>query len=307
MKPDLKQQEEKKLREIALEAKDLRHQIQNPPSVRLPEPIQRGWVRHYVLTKEAQLRPDAQVLGQILEVIGTKEYYWRRNFIKSRRQRPLIEIKQVLKPIHSYMWRHHPDKYPETWQPYFHLEFLQWWHGSYRYQQWVYVFTEAHLFELKVERHWLTHLKIIDPLLIERHAELEAWMEHHQGWRKYDRLKGRRHWWHNRDLNRKFEVQSKSDLRDFLSDPEEAEMKSPSWCLHFRFFLYPHVAQLEGGAPLRTETVRVQILSWGPFTPSSPTSRGAPLKKERLRVRIPPRGHFRSSSPIEEATDLRPV
>ena len=264
LKPDLKQQEEKRLREIALEVKDLRHQIQNPPSVRLPEPIQRGWVRHYVLTKEAQLRPDTQVLAQILEVIGTKEYYWRRNFIKSRRQRPLIEIKQSLKNILIDTWRLYPEKYPDEWRSYFHLEYLQWGHGYYHGHQWFYVFTDTHLLELKIERHWLTHLKIIDPLLIKRHAELEAWMEHHQGWRKYDRLKGRRHWWHNRDLCRKLEAQAKSDLRNFLSNPEEAEMKSSIRWLHFSFFLFPHVAQCRG-TPLRTERLQVRVLPWGPL------------------------------------------
>src|SRR5208282_5592626 len=35
-------------------------------------------------------------------------------------------------------------------------------------------------------------------------------------------------------------------------------------CNSCREHPFPHVAQLEGGAPLRTETVRVQILPWGP-------------------------------------------
>jgi hypothetical protein len=266
LKPDTKQREEKKIREIVLELKSLRHQIQNPPSIRLKEPIQRGWVRHFVLTKEAQLRPDAQILEQLIEVIGTKEYHWRRNFIKGRRRRPLVEIKQSLRTVHINAWRFYPDKYPEEWKPYFHLEYQHFWHGSHHYEQWVYVFTEAHLFELKVERHWLTHLKIIDPQLIEREAELESWMEDHKGWPRYHRLKGKRHWWHNQDRYRKVEAQAASDLRNFLSSPEEAEMRSSIWRLHFSLFLFPHVAQLEGGAPLRTETVRVQILPWGPFT-----------------------------------------
>ena len=75
-------------------------------------------------------------------------------------------------------------------------------------------------------------------------------------------------------------------------------------CREHHFF--PHVAQLEGGAPLRTETVRVQILPWGPFSPSSPTSRGALFKKERLRVRIPPWGPlFAPVAQLAEAANLR--
>ena len=116
-------------------------------------------------------------------------------------------------------------------------------------------------------------------------------MYRHNGWHRYSRLKGRRVSWYYRDRSRieyQLEKQEEANLRQFLITLEEAEMKSSIRCLHFSFFLYPHVAQLEGGAPLRTETVRVQILSWGPFPSCSPTSRGAPLKKERLRVRIPP-------------------
>jgi len=220
LKPHPKEQEEKKIRAIAVEWENLRHQIQNPPSIRLKEPIQRGWIRHHVLTKEAQLRPDAPVLQQILEIVGTKEYHWRRNFIPGRRRRPLVEIKQSLRTIHPRMWRFYPDQYPEEWKPYFRLEYQHYWQGSHHYEQWVYAFNEAHLFELIVERHWLTHLSIIDPLLIERQAELEAWMTLHNGWNRHSRLKG--HWarcrprssWSHRH---EFDKQEKKDLRHFMS------------------------------------------------------------------------------------------
>ena len=82
-------------------------------------------------------------------------------------------------------------------------------------------------------------------------------------------------------------------------------------CNSCREHHFPHVAQLEGGAPLRTETVRVQILPWGPFTtvrstPCSPTSRGAPLKKEKLRVQILPGGPlFAPVAQLAEAANLR--
>ena len=77
-------------------------------------------------------------------------------------------------------------------------------------------------------------------------------------------------------------------------------------CKSCREHHFPHVAQLEGGAPLRTETVRVQILPWGPFSPCSPTSRGAPLKTERLRVQIPPWGPlFAPVAQLAEAANLR--
>jgi hypothetical protein len=51
---------------------------------------------------------------------------------------------------------------------------------------------------------------------------------------------------------------------------------------------FPHVAQLEGGAPLRTETVRVQILAWGPLPAPVAQRRGNRLKIGLVPVRIRP-------------------
>jgi hypothetical protein len=243
LKPNPKELEEKKIRSVARELKKIGREVQNPPSVRLKEPIQRGWLRKYVLTKEAQSRPDAQVLEDILKVIGTTQYHWRRVFVRGRRAgRHMIEMKQPLKEILIDTWKRYPTDYPDTWKRYFHLEYKQGgyvWYGRQSGHQWHYVFTDPHLFELKVERHWLTHVKIIDPLLIEHQAELEAWMEGRRGWNRYGRLKGRSNWWKKSPLQRKLEARAQKELRRFITNPEEAEMKSSIRCLHFSFFLYP--------------------------------------------------------------------
>lgn len=290
LKPDPIEQEEKKIRALTRELRKLDREIQNPPSVRLEEPIQRGWVRRHVLTKEAELHPDRETLAAILHDIGREEHSRHPLFLKKkhRRSRKLVDVKLPLHEILVDHWstKRHPR--PEEWKPHFHLEYK--WH-SWRGFQWFYVFTETHLFELRVEPHWLTHLKLIDPGLIRHKAELEAWMKHHNGGPRYRRLKGK--WAHWRPLNswnhqHELEKQEKNQLRRFLTSSEEAEVKSSSRCFHFSFFLFPHVAQCRG-TPLRTETVRVQILSWGPLSCSrSPTSRGSRLKIGSVSVRIRP-------------------
>jgi hypothetical protein len=266
LKPNPKEQEEKKIRAIVRETTRLQNAILSPASIPLKEPIQRGWGRRYVLAKEAELRPDRETLLDILRDIGREIHSRHPGFLEKKhwRSRKLVEIKQPLREILVDCWstKRHPR--PDAWKRYFHLEYKHYYYNCGF--QWFYVFTDKKLFELKVEPHWLTHVKVIDAQLIEREAELDAWMDHHNGWRRHRRLKGK--WaychpvssWHRRH---ELERQEKADLRRVLTTCEEAEMKSSVVWLHFSFFPFPHVAQRRG-TPLRTEPVRVQILPWGP-------------------------------------------
>ena len=206
------------IRALTRELRQLDRQIQNPPSVRLEEPIQRGWVRKYVLTQEAENRPDLNILEADPRNIGSEMHNKNPLFLKKKhwRSRKLVHVEQPLREILVDYWstKRHPR--PDEWKPYFHLEYK--WH-SWRGFQWFYVFTEAHLFELRVQPHWLTHLKLIDPVIIRHKAELEAWMKHHNGvFPGYRRLKGK--WAHWRPLNswnyhHELEKQEKNQLRRF--------------------------------------------------------------------------------------------
>ena len=265
MKPNQKEQEEKKIRAIVRETDRLHNAILSPVSIPLKEPIQRGWVRRYVLAKEAEARPDREMLAAILNNIGSTVHSRHPLFLKkrTRRSRKLVDIKQPLYEILVDQWSTKRYPRPEEWKRYFHLEYKPYYRGL----QWFYVFTETHLFQLKVEPHWLTHVKVIDAQLIERKAELDTWMNYHNGWPRHRRLKGKwaryhpvNSWRHRHEL----EKQEKADLRRVLTTWEEAEMKSSIVWLHFSFFIFPHVAQRRG-TPLRTEPVRVQILPWGPL------------------------------------------
>jgi len=65
LKPDPKTQQEKTLRAIVREFEQLQSILGDPPSVPLETPIQRGWVRRHVSTREAQMRPDYAILAAI--------------------------------------------------------------------------------------------------------------------------------------------------------------------------------------------------------------------------------------------------
>jgi hypothetical protein len=278
LKPDPIEQEEKQIRAIRRELRKLQRRINNPPSVRLEQPIQRGWVRRYVLTEKARYRPDHETLKAILGDIGTEKQCSRPDFLKRRgRSRKLFEIDQPLKEIGTWEWSSRSHPRPEEWKKYFYRQ------SRYLYRQlvWLWIFSDPQLFELKVEPFWLTHLKLIEPLVIEREAELTAWMMHRNGFARYENLKGKLVQWRPVDSWRhrhELEKQEQTELRHFLVQHEEAETKSRAWWFRFSLFLFPHVAQRRG-TPLRTERLQVQVLPWGPsFAPVAQPAEAADLR-----------------------------
>ena len=170
---------EKHLRALHRELKRLETRRRHPPVHELIPPIQRGWKRHFVLTRAALQRPDAATLVAILDHLNTVQYFRRPDFHPARRkpnrQRNLIFIEQELMAISWHEWERAPV--PPAWQKYFRREFLPterllpcWYgrkkteqryprfvHKDHRRYDWGYVFRFTSWFELKVEKDWLTH------------------------------------------------------------------------------------------------------------------------------------------------------
>ena len=211
---------EKHLRALHRELKRLRARQRHPPIHELNPPIQRGWKRHFVLTSSALLRPDAALLASILGHLNTVRYFWRPDFCRTRSQRRLrrglVFIEQELMAISWCEWKEAPV--PPAWQKYFRLEFLPnesllpYWRGRKKTEQqspwfaqtgrhygWGYAFRFTSWFELKVEKHWLTHYTEIEPGVAGRIAEIERWMSFHRGQERFARLTGHSRWWQRHD------------------------------------------------------------------------------------------------------------
>ena len=196
-------------RELALLEKRRRHR----PVHELTPPIQRGWKRSYVMTPAARLRPDAVLLAAILDCLNTVQYFWRSNFQSTRRQRSRrrgsASVEQEMMAIHWSAWERGPI--PPGWRKYFRREFLplkylcEWPHQGQRRSPWFnrrdnqhnwgYAFRHPWWFELKVEKHWLTHYAEVEPEVARRIAEIERWMDFHSGHARFHRLKGRSDPW----------------------------------------------------------------------------------------------------------------
>ena len=182
---DEHEKREKKLRAVVREMDRLNLTLRRRVSIKLDRPFQRGWKRFRVLTAEAENRDDREVLRAILRELDEVAYCRHIDFKhRPKRSKKLIEIKQGLRVIAIYEWQR--KQHPDSWKKYFrYVRNSRWPWASY------YEFLHPRLFELHIEKHWMTHYWDIDPLVIERHAELENHMQQRQLWPVYARLEGR--------------------------------------------------------------------------------------------------------------------
>ncbi len=154
-------------------------------------PYQKGWERFYRLTERASDREDRATLEEILKVIGSTTFHHSRVFRRrERRSRKVCEIEQPLKAISVNAWGW--KRYPDSWLRYFSYELRL---ESNNHHQPYRVFAQPSLFELKIGRHWISHIREIDPDIESRIAEQERWLELQGGWHHYHHLRGRRNSW----------------------------------------------------------------------------------------------------------------
>jgi hypothetical protein len=240
--------------------------------IKLDLPIQRGWRRFHRPTKDTLLREDHATLEAILGVIGTVVLHPNRQFSRRRGRRgKWVEIEQPLRPIPTYEWTR--ENYPQKWRPYFRYELIL---EENLHWQPYWVFTQPAFFELKVERNWLWHFREIDPGVETRLSELDRWLQARQGWKRYDWLKGRgqRCRWKETDtprqqsLKRLHRREIAQACENFPEVEPAASMQRRPLSLRRHSILpshFPDVAQLAGGASLRTRTVLVRLQPSGPL------------------------------------------
>jgi hypothetical protein len=255
-------------RQVLAIARELKHFRYMPyPTKPLDPPVQRGWRRSYVLSDRAMNRPDQSVLEAILKVIGSSVVHHNRNFHRRRgKSKKLFEIEQPLRPIPIHEWKR--ENYPTAWQRYFQYRILLTTH-----QRWqpYWVFMHPLLYRLKIERNWITEVRVIDPDTESRIQELEEWMEFHHGWHRYGRLKGRRQgyrWYNIREKRRLLDNEHHREIANAYKTFPEVDPAASAWriptSLRPIFPIFPGVAQCRG-SELRTRPVQVRVLPPGPW------------------------------------------
>lgn len=136
----------------------------------------------FVLSDLARQRKDRDILQAILTHINHVRHSCRPDFLRRKgRSKRLVEVEQPLRDIPLWEWLR--KGLPEEWCHYFRPENRKF--GP------VLVFIHPWLFELKIEKHWITHCRQIQPEVMERVAEIEGYFEARKMWPVYWRLKGK--------------------------------------------------------------------------------------------------------------------
>lgn len=220
-------QDKKEKQLLALERERRKLWRRKREMVPLDTPIQRGWMRCYCLTEDAEKRSDADLLRAILRRINVVRYHWRRSFAVSRRTRRHKRqyLKQALMTIPSWEWR--SSKVPQEWKTYFSREWVM------ENRQWVEVFRfrMVKLFELRVLPRMIHELPVCDPELESRLDEIEAEMRDPKKEGRLAKLKGERWTWPCDERQNRLERLAKKRIRAAVLGDLEAEKrvaKTPS-------------------------------------------------------------------------------
>lgn len=201
MKPNDKITERKEMRSRFTELKRMRFGAPRQME-KLEVPFQRGWVREYVLTEDAQKRPDAHILAEILGAINHKQYHWRKDFkmSKSEKRRKRMDSyyypEQNLGSICDIMWERKMKTYPH-WRKYFNRRAVM--DGSTGKVSYRWFFNYPRLFTITVNPNIIRELPVLIPEEESRWKRFWNWiykngktgllnksMGWHRHWDSYD-------------------------------------------------------------------------------------------------------------------------
>lgn len=189
---------DKKLIRMQKRSNELYKQKRELPLIRLEKPVQKGWRKGFVLREDVARRRDAKDLERILSRINCFVYCDDIDF-KSKKfhNKQKEDIPHVLQHIPLNSW----DKlqWPEHFKKWFSLEtrthFTRY-GGAYETRG--YYFKLPWMFVPKVEPHFATHRREVNPFIERELAEIDAFFQHNNGWQRLAKI---RHGYNYRDWN----------------------------------------------------------------------------------------------------------
>lgn len=193
MKPNKKEEANKKLLAVVAEYCELNKVTRNAPWVKLDKPIQTGWTKHHRLREDCSVRSDAAIFKTILKEIDVPIFCRKQDFM----DRKGIIMNAGLRVIRENTW----DKlgWPESYKKYFLFgTYLVEWHYettgvptfySQKKQIVGYKIKQEFYFEQAIKPYFVTHRQPILPEVESRQKELSSYIENHGGWTKYEHIK----------------------------------------------------------------------------------------------------------------------
>lgn len=185
----VKEDFEKKLRQIFNQRKQLFNAVRDLPLVPLDEPYQKGWFRFFVLRPDVLVGPNAGFFINLLEKINTYQFSNEKSFTKRKRKlgkKISVPSDQFFKPISISDWNCKKLGLTENEKSYFTLTKKR----SDTFGRYIiyYRFDEPWRFVLRVKPYIVTHKKAVDADLESELRVLENYITNYNLNNKINRL-----------------------------------------------------------------------------------------------------------------------
>ncbi len=153
---------------IRIEQRNLGFEELNPP-------IQRGWKRTFVLHDSVKYSNQDDFFQNLLDKINTECISNRKDFTKKKKRRGKkirVETQQFLQVLSEYRFK----KLIQTEKEKSYFEQFLVYSKSKTFLHKEYHFREPWRFKLRIVPNWIRFAKIIDPLLLQEDAEIDAYL-----------------------------------------------------------------------------------------------------------------------------------
>jgi hypothetical protein len=210
---------------------EIREAQRNLGYEKLDKPYQKGWDAYWVLRKDISRRDDAEYIQSIIDYYGTTIYSrdgefrtWSRKEKKYVDHTPSIKTLSEkeynnLKPWAKKWFEHDPSKDTYYW----------WFTEPRRYYKCT---IPKYFLKMKKVKHWVTHYKVMDEVLEQEYAELDALEE---------RLVDYRSWWtfgksakpYKKYRSKEFRLKEKRAIKKAMrtEDWDDMDLPKPRKCI----------------------------------------------------------------------------
>lgn len=195
------------------------------PLIELPQPIQKGFKKEFVLRSDIARRRDANDFKRILGAINNTVYCKNEDFkVKKWHSNQMEDVPHNLKHIPEKKW----DKlgWPEHFKKWFVFQERPF-KGKYStFMVKGYWFAYPWMFVTEVSPNMYTHVRQIDINIKKEQDEINKFFEHNNGWDRLNHLQGYRHYWDKKDHELSIKAHEEY-LREEMAEYEDNYLDKP--------------------------------------------------------------------------------
>ncbi|MBP6430371.1 MAG: hypothetical protein KA319_01265 [Ferruginibacter sp.] len=211
---------DKQLIRLDKKERDLYLQKRNLGWEELKPPVQKGWVRHFVVRDDVARSKYGEFFEGILQKINTYKYSWKKDFTKKKRKLGkkiyVVRTQELLKPREYEFVK---MKFTDVEKQFFTEEWELNWNKQPIKR---YVFTEPWRFVLKVKPYMIDKVRINDAVLEKQLKEIDNYLERNDFKKRLCKVKHRRYrykdWKQRVKYNEEYEYKNKTlnEIKDLI-------------------------------------------------------------------------------------------